>query len=124
MPLDLSFDDPTSDVLLDPTTGVRRSILPGGVRLLTQTDRSVRSATIGLWLPVGSRDEAPAHAGSTHVLEHLLFKGTRRRNAMDIATAFDEVGATRTPSPPRSTPSTTDGSARRTSPWPWTCSPT
>ncbi|MGO1684031.1 MAG: M16 family metallopeptidase, partial [Brachybacterium sp.] len=62
------------------------------VRLLTQTDRSVRSATIGLWLPVGSRDETPAHAGSTHVLEHLLFKGTRRRSAMDIATAFDEVG--------------------------------
>jgi len=92
MPLDLTFDDPASDVLLDPATGVRRSILPGGVRLLTQTDRSVRSATIGLWLPVGSRDEAPAHAGSTHVLEHLLFKGTRRRSAMDIATAFDEVG--------------------------------
>nr|WP_316249151.1 pitrilysin family protein [Brachybacterium sp. Z12] len=62
------------------------------MRLLTQTDRSVRSATIGLWLPVGSRDETPAHAGSTHVLEHLLFKGTRRRSAMDIATAFDEVG--------------------------------
>lgn len=92
MPLDLSYDDPASDVLLDSATGVRRSILPGGVRLLTQTDRSVRSATIGLWLPVGSRDETPAHAGSTHVLEHLLFKGTRRRSAMDIATAFDEVG--------------------------------
>jgi len=92
MPLDLSYDDPASDVLLDAATGVRRSILPGGVRLLTQTDRSVRSATIGLWLPVGSRDETPAHAGSTHVLEHLLFKGTPRRSAMDIATAFDEVG--------------------------------
>ena len=92
MPVDLTYDDPASDVLLDPATGVRRSILPGGVRLLTQRDRSVRSATIGLWLPVGSRDESPAHAGSTHVLEHLLFKGTRRRSAMDIATAFDEVG--------------------------------
>jgi predicted Zn-dependent peptidase len=92
MPVDLAYDDPASDVLLDAATGVRRSILPGGVRLLTQTDRSVRSATLGLWLPVGSRDEAPAHAGSTHVLEHLLFKGTRRRSAMDIATAFDEVG--------------------------------
>ena len=92
MPVDLSYDDPSSDVLLDPATGVRRSILPGGVRLLTQADRSVRSATIGLWLPVGSRDETPAHAGSTHVLEHLLFKGTHRRSAMDIATAFDEVG--------------------------------
>src|SRR5690606_18679451 len=92
MPSDLLYDDPASDVLLDAATGVRRSILPGGVRLLTQTDRSVRSASIGLWLPVGSRDEAPAHAGSTHVLEHLLFKGTRRRSAMDIAAAFDEVG--------------------------------
>ncbi|WP_345082700.1 pitrilysin family protein [Brachybacterium paraconglomeratum] len=92
MPADLAYDDPSSDVLLDPATGVRRSILPGGVRLLTQRDRSVRSATIGLWLPVGSRDETPAHAGSTHVLEHLLFKGTRRRSAMDIAAAFDEVG--------------------------------
>lgn len=92
MPCDLSFDDPASDVLLDAATGVRRSILPGGVRLLTQTDRSVRSATIGLWLPVGSRDETAAHAGSTHVLEHLLFKGTARRSAMDIAAAFDEVG--------------------------------
>ena len=92
MPSDLLYDDPASDVILDAATGVRRSILPGGVRLLTQTDRSVRSASIGLWLPVGSRDEAPAHAGSTHVLEHLLFKGTRRRSAMDIATAFDEVG--------------------------------
>lgn len=92
MPFDLSYLDPASDVMLDPATGVRRSILPGGVRLLTQTDRSVRSASIGLWLPVGSRDETPAHAGSTHVLEHLLFKGTRRRSAMDIAAAFDEVG--------------------------------
>lgn len=92
MPSDLAFDDPASDVMLDAATGVRRSILPGGVRLLTQTDRSVRSASIGLWLPVGSRDERPEHAGSTHVLEHLLFKGTRRRSAMDIATAFDEVG--------------------------------
>lgn len=92
MPLDLAFDDPASDVLLDPAAGVRRSVLPGGVRLLTQTDRSVRSATVGLWLPVGSRDERPEHAGSTHVLEHLLFKGTSRRSALDIAAAFDEVG--------------------------------
>lgn len=92
MPLDLIYDDPASDVVLDAASGVRRTILPGGVRLLTETDRSVRSATLGLWLPVGSRDEKPEHAGSTHVLEHLLFKGTRRRTAMQIASAFDEVG--------------------------------
>lgn len=92
MPSDLTFDDSASDVMLDGAAQVRRSILPGGVRLLTQADRSVRSATLGLWLPVGSRDERPEHAGSTHVLEHLMFKGTARRTAMDIATAFDEVG--------------------------------
>ena len=92
MPSDLTFDDPASDVMLDGTAQVRRSVIPGGIRLLTQTDRSVRSATLGLWLPVGSRDERPEHAGSTHVLEHLMFKGTARRSAMDIATAFDEVG--------------------------------
>src|SRR5690606_3118453 len=92
MPHDLPLDQPGSDQILDAEAGIRRSILPGGVRLLTETDRSVRSASIGFWLPVGSRDESPQHAGSTHVLEHLLFKGTRRRTAMDIATAFDEVG--------------------------------
>ena len=93
MPIDLPLDDPRSDLILDSGGSlVRRSILPGGVRLLTETDRSVRSVSLGMWLPVGSRDEAPEHAGSTHVLEHLLFKGTRRRTALDIATAFDEIG--------------------------------
>jgi predicted Zn-dependent peptidase len=95
VPIDLTTDAAARDQLLEPGGDgplVRRSILPGGVRLLTETDRSVRSATLGLWLPVGSRDETPAYAGSTHALEHLLFKGTRRRSALDIATAFDEVG--------------------------------
>lgn len=85
--------DPSSDLLLSEGGSlIRRSVLPGGVRLLTETDRSVRSVSIGMWIPVGSRDELPEHAGATHVLEHLLFKGTARRSALDIATAFDEVG--------------------------------
>lgn len=93
MPTDLPLDDPASDLVLSAEGAlVRRSVLPGGVRLLTETDRSVRSVSIGLWIPRGSRDETPGHAGSTHVLEHLLFKGTARRSALDIATAFDEVG--------------------------------
>lgn len=71
---------------------VRRSILPGGVRVLTETMPGLRSATIGAWVGVGSRDETDGHFGSTHFLEHLLFKGTGRRSAMDIAQAFDEVG--------------------------------
>jgi predicted Zn-dependent peptidase len=71
---------------------VRRSVLPGGVRVLTETVPGLRSVTVGAWVGVGSRDEASGHHGSTHFLEHLLFKGTARRSAMDIATAFDAVG--------------------------------
>jgi predicted Zn-dependent peptidase len=71
---------------------VRRAVLPGGVRVLTEAMPGLRSATIGAWVGVGSRDEAHGRYGSTHFLEHLLFKGTRRRSAMDIATAFDAVG--------------------------------
>jgi predicted Zn-dependent peptidase len=71
---------------------VRRTVLPGGVRVLSEAMPGLRSATIGFWVGVGSRDETTGHHGSTHFLEHLLFKGTVRRSAMDIATAFDEVG--------------------------------
>ncbi|WP_394942320.1 M16 family metallopeptidase [Psychromicrobium sp. YIM B11713] len=71
---------------------VRRSVLPGGVRVLTESMPGQRSATIGFWVGVGSRDEADDQHGSTHFLEHLLFKGTARRTALDIASAFDEVG--------------------------------
>lgn len=71
---------------------VRRSVLPGGVRVLTESMPGLRSATVGAWVGVGSRDERDGHHGSTHFLEHLLFKGTARRDAMDIAEAFDAVG--------------------------------
>ena len=71
---------------------IKRSILPGGVRVLTEHIPGMRSATLGAWVGVGSRDETPEHAGSTHFLEHLLFKGTARRSALDIAEAFDRVG--------------------------------
>lgn len=93
MPIDLPMTEAGSDLILASDGSlVRRTVLPGGVRLLTETDTSVRSVSIGMWLPVGSRDETAQHAGSTHVLEHLLFKGTARRSALDIAQAFDEVG--------------------------------
>jgi predicted Zn-dependent peptidase len=93
MPVDLPLDDPTSDlVLTEGPALVRRSVLPGGVRVLTEHDPTYRSVSLGLWQAVGSADESPRHAGSTHFLEHLLFKGTRRRTALDIADAFDRVG--------------------------------
>ncbi|WP_166846783.1 pitrilysin family protein [Isoptericola sp. BMS4] len=71
---------------------IRRTVLPGGVRVLSERMPGLRSATVGAWVGVGSRDESDGHFGSTHFLEHLLFKGTPRRSAMDIAAAFDEVG--------------------------------
>ncbi|MFD7900471.1 M16 family metallopeptidase [Streptomyces sp. NPDC059743] len=71
---------------------VRRTTLPGGLRVVTETLPSVRSATFGIWVQVGSRDETPALNGATHYLEHLLFKGTGRRSALDISSAIDAVG--------------------------------
>lgn len=52
----------------------------------------MRSATFGIWAHVGSRDETPVLNGATHYLEHLLFKGTQRRSALDISSAIDAVG--------------------------------
>src|SRR2546427_4206315 len=53
---------------------------------------SARSVSLGFWVLAGSRDEVPAISGSSHFLEHLLFKGTKTRSARDIAEAFDAVG--------------------------------
>src|SRR5215207_1849611 len=64
---------------------VERTELPGGLRVLTETMPGVLSATLGIWVGVGSRDESPAVAGSSHFLEHLLFKGTTTRSALEIA---------------------------------------
>jgi len=71
---------------------VRRTVLPSGVRILSESVPGARSATIGYWVAVGSRDELPHTFGSTHFLEHLLFKGTTTRSALDIAVSFDAVG--------------------------------
>lgn len=71
---------------------VRRTTLPGGLRVVTESLPSVRSATFGIWVQVGSRDETPTLNGATHYLEHLLFKGTKKRSALDISSAIDAVG--------------------------------
>jgi predicted Zn-dependent peptidase len=76
----------------DVVSRVRRTVLPGGLRVVTEPMPGVRSATLGVWLGVGSRDEAPTLSGASHFLEHLLFKGTRRRSALDISAALDAVG--------------------------------
>jgi len=71
---------------------ITRTTLPGGLRVITEAMPGVRSAAVGVWVPVGSRDETTALAGTSHFLEHLLFKGTATRSALDIAAAMDTVG--------------------------------
>ena len=84
----------TTRTLLTEDEGglVRRTVLPGGLRVVTEAMPGVRSATIGVWVGVGSRDETPTQAGASHFLEHLLFKGTPTRSAMDISVELDAVG--------------------------------
>ncbi|MDT5220604.1 MAG: hypothetical protein QOF15_2709 [Mycobacterium sp.] len=72
--------------------GVRRSSLPGGLRVVTEYLPAVRSASIGVWVGVGSRDEGATVAGAAHFLERLLFKSTPTRTAVDIAQSMDAVG--------------------------------
>jgi len=71
---------------------VQRTVLPGGLRVVTEHVPSVRAASVGVWVAVGSRDEQPSVAGAAHFLEHLLFKGTGTRTALHIAEAIDGVG--------------------------------
>src|ERR1700750_1136758 len=76
----------------EPGHGVSRTVLPGGVRVVTEHLPAVRSVALGIWVGVGSRDEDHAPAGATHYLEHLLFKGTRRRTALEISAEMDAAG--------------------------------
>ncbi|MCW2784480.1 MAG: insulinase family protein [Marmoricola sp.] len=72
--------------------GVQRTVLPGGLRVVTEHVPGVRSAAIGVFVGVGSRDETTTLNGASHFLEHLLFKGTPTRSAMDISSSLDAVG--------------------------------
>ncbi len=72
---------------------IRRTVLAGGLRILTESIPTVRSVSFGIWAQVGSRDEdRPVVAGASHFLEHLLFKATKRRTALEIAAEIDAVG--------------------------------
>ncbi len=71
---------------------VTSSELPGGLRVVTESVPGARSASVGVWVGVGSVDETPRLAGASHYLEHLLFKGTKYRTGYEIADAVDAVG--------------------------------
>ena len=81
---------------LDPyrnETPPRREELPGGAVLLTAPLPSATAVTLGVWLRRGSQEEAPALGGISHFLEHMVFKGTLRRSAYELAAGFDAIGA-------------------------------
>ncbi|WP_372734173.1 M16 family metallopeptidase [Nocardioides sp.] len=74
------------------TARVRRTVLPSGLRVITEQLVGARSASFGVWVGVGSRDETATLHGCSHFLEHLLFKGTPERTALDISISLDAVG--------------------------------
>ncbi|GAA4806619.1 M16 family metallopeptidase [Nocardioides caeni] len=74
------------------TSVVRRTQLPSGLRIVTEQMAGARSSSIGVWVGVGSRDETARTHGASHFLEHVLFKGTSERSALDISIALDAVG--------------------------------
>ncbi|MFC0529630.1 M16 family metallopeptidase [Phytohabitans kaempferiae] len=76
----------------DGGSTVRRTVLPSGLRVLTEAIPSTRSVSFGIWVGIGSRDETPELGGVSHFLEHLLFKGTERRTALDISAQIEAVG--------------------------------
>ncbi len=79
---------------IDTGSGYQKTILDNGIRVITEEIPYLRSVSIGVWVVTGSRDEQPHENGICHFIEHLLFKGTEKRTAFDIAKEIDSVGGT------------------------------
>ena len=71
---------------------IQKSVLPNGVRILTMSMPHIHSVSMGIWVDAGARDETRAEHGLSHFIEHMIFKGTRRRSAHQIAKEFDAIG--------------------------------
>jgi predicted Zn-dependent peptidase len=71
---------------------IRRQVLPHGLTVITEQMEHIRSASIGIWLETGSRDETPQVNGISHFIEHMVFKGTKHRTAEEIARQVDSIG--------------------------------
>jgi predicted Zn-dependent peptidase len=76
---------------MKPSTA-QKTTLPNGVRILTKSMPFVRSVSMGVWVNVGGRDESASENGLSHLIEHMIFKGTRKRTAFQIAKEFDAIG--------------------------------
>jgi predicted Zn-dependent peptidase len=71
---------------------IRRQVLPHGLTVITEQMQHIRSASIGIWLETGSRDEDSESNGISHFIEHMVFKGTKHRTAEEIARQVDSIG--------------------------------
>jgi predicted Zn-dependent peptidase len=70
----------------------RKLVLDNGVRVVTERMPTLKSVTVGVWVNTGSRDEQPSQAGYSHFIEHMLFKGTRKRSSAEISREIDALG--------------------------------
>jgi len=86
--------DPLNPSWVTAGMGYERTVLDNGIRVITEEIPYLKSVSIGVWVTTGSRDEQPHENGISHFIEHLLFKGTERRTAFDIAKEIDSVGGT------------------------------
>jgi len=80
--------------IVNDGSGYQKTVLENGIRVITEAIPYLKSVSIGIWVMTGSRDEEPHENGISHFIEHLLFKGTQRRTAFDIAKEIDSVGGT------------------------------
>ena len=82
----------TISKMSQPVRDIERAELPNGLVIVTEKMPHVRSVSVGIWLGTGSRGESPERNGIAHFIEHMVFKGTERRTAEEIAQAVDSVG--------------------------------
>lgn len=88
------MQDPLNASRTETGSEYQKTVLDNGLRVVTEKIPYLRSVSIGVWVITGSRDEQPQENGISHFIEHLLFKGTERRTAFDIAKEIDSVGGT------------------------------
>ncbi|WP_234570972.1 M16 family metallopeptidase [Rhodohalobacter sp. 614A] len=81
-----------TQTITDTKQSVQKTILPNGLKIVTEHIDSIKSISAGIWVKTGSRNEPDAKAGITHFLEHMLFKGTENRSAFEIAQSMESVG--------------------------------
>ncbi len=85
-------ENASAAVTASPTRNIRKTTLPNGLLVLTESMQHMRSVSMGVWIGTGSRDEQPTENGLSHFVEHMVFKGTKTRSAKQIARETDAIG--------------------------------